>query len=189
MLCAHVRLYAQQQVLTTAKDLLKQMPEEVNPILTHNNVLDMLDFMTAGQKAEVTNRLNGKSEMTHLGEKSATIRLSSSTHIDIHILPFADKDVMVCLIETTETADSLMDSKLKMYDSRWQPAGDAHQMKGLHPACFNAIEIDPQTNNLTVVESRRQLTFDGDSVSDQPFIVQTRHATWDSRKGVFKFTD
>ena len=46
------------------RDAFRQMPDSVMPTLTQNNRLDCLDFLDAGMKAEVRNRLGGTSVMT-----------------------------------------------------------------------------------------------------------------------------
>ena len=189
LLCVQLSINAQEQALSTAKDFLKQMPEGVIPILTHNNVLDMLDFISAGQKAEVTNRMNGKSEMTQLSTSSASISLCSTTRADLHLMPCADNKTLIYLISTTETADSLRDSVVKVYDSRWQLAGDEYQIKNFDPRLFNDVKINTQTKSLTMQETQYQLVFDGESSSDTHNVVRIRHAVWDENKGIFKFTD
>ncbi|MBR6998224.1 MAG: DUF3256 family protein, partial [Prevotella sp.] len=40
-------------------DLFKAMPDSLMPYLTKNNRLDMIDFMEANMKAEITNQLEG----------------------------------------------------------------------------------------------------------------------------------
>lgn len=178
-----------QQLQPSAKDAIKVMPDDVIPILTHNNMLDMLDFMSAGQKAEVTNRLNGKTEMTLLSENCAAIKLSSTTRIDIHLMQRADNEMLIYMISTNEAEDSLRDSQVKVFNSKWQLAGEEFQFKNFHPQYFNEVKIDHQTKSLTMVETHRQLIFDGEPQGGNSVIVRTRHAEWDATKGVFIFKD
>ena len=76
MLCC-VALPSWGQQLRMA-DVFKQMPDSLMPYLSTNNRLDMIDFMDAHMKAEVTNLLDGKSEMTALADDSLTIQLSAA---------------------------------------------------------------------------------------------------------------
>ncbi len=187
ILCVQININAQEP--TSAKNLLRQMPESVIPVLTHNNVLDMLDFTGVGQKAEVTNRLNGKSEMTELSESSAAIKLSSTTRVNIHLMTRADNETMIYVINTTETADSLRDSEVKVYDSKWHPAAPGFKIPNYHPQCFNEVVIDPHTKKMTLTETQRSLCFEGESQDKTNDTINTRHAEWDARKGVFTFKD
>ena len=50
----------------TAKDCFKAMPDSLTPLLTEVNKADCIDFLESKMKAEVTNRLGQKSEMTEL---------------------------------------------------------------------------------------------------------------------------
>ena len=54
----------------TISEVFREMPDSLLPTLSKNNRLDMLDFMASGMKAEVTNRLGGRSEMTALTDDS-----------------------------------------------------------------------------------------------------------------------
>lgn len=67
------------------KTLLRSMPENVFPILTHNNILDFIDFLDVKMKAEVDNRLGGKSEMTQLSDSTASIRLTPNSEATLSI--------------------------------------------------------------------------------------------------------
>lgn len=67
------------------KTLLRSMPEDVFPILTHNNILDFIDFLDVQMKAEVDNRLGGKSEMTQLSDSTAIIRLTPNSEAALSI--------------------------------------------------------------------------------------------------------
>lgn len=180
--------YGQEGRETTAKDLLKTMPQEVLPLLTHNNVLDMLDFLNASYKAEVTNRLNVKSEMTQLTSKSARIALSNSNTVAIHVLPFHGSDVLIYVISTC-IADSLRDSEVRVYDSRWMPAPSAQQFQLPHPESYNHVEIDDEKMQLTIVEARHQLWFEGEDSTEKPDEIVERRYVWNSDKGIFDLVE
>ena len=81
-LCFSMGSRAQEK---TMAELFKVMPDSLLPYLTTNNRLDMLDFMEANMKAEVTNLLDGKSEMTALAPDSLSIRMNSVLRIDMKV--------------------------------------------------------------------------------------------------------
>ena len=184
LVLSHYIAGAQQLATYQAKDLLKIMPEDVIPILSHNNVLDMIDFLDASCKAEVTNRMNGKSEMTELTGSSASIRITSSNVVDIHVLPKGSNNVLIYVISTV-TTDSLADSSIKVYKSNWQPAEKSLQFQFEHPENYNYVQIDSQKGNITLREVHRQLLFEGETTDDKPDIIKERHGSWDSSKGLF----
>ena len=51
---------AQSTEEPTMAALFKAMPDSLMPYLTKNNRLDMIDFMEANMKAEITNQLEGR---------------------------------------------------------------------------------------------------------------------------------
>lgn len=65
---------------------LRSMPDNILELLTHNNILDFIDFRNSNMKAEVDNKLGGRSEMTDLTDSTCHIRLTSSSEADISIV-------------------------------------------------------------------------------------------------------
>lgn len=100
------------------RSLLKAMPEEVFPLLTHNNILDCIDFLDAKMKAEVDNRLGGKSEMTQLTDSTCTIKLSSLSVADVKIVK--DKGRQSIIVTHTYTADKTVSSSQTTYTLDWK---------------------------------------------------------------------
>ena len=61
----------------TAKDCFKAMPDSLTPLLTEVNKADCIDFLESKMKAEVTNRLGQKSEMTELAPDYIRMQMTS----------------------------------------------------------------------------------------------------------------
>ena len=105
------------------QDVFKQMPHTVLPTLSENNRLDMLDFMASQMKAEVTNRLGGKSEMTVLTDTTLIIRMSEALQVEMLLLKpedAADADSrIICLIETFGRDSLSLDSQVSFYTISW----------------------------------------------------------------------
>ena len=97
------------------RDVFKQMPASLLPTLSENNLLDMLDFRDSKMKAEVTNRLGGKSEMTLLTDTTLSIRMSEALKVDMLLLKSGSSESsnneIICMIETFGR-DSLSLSRL-----------------------------------------------------------------------------
>ena len=114
------------------QDVFKQMPNSVLPTLSENNRLDMLDFMASKMKAEVTNRLGGKSEMTVLTDTTLTIRMSEALKVDMLLLESgssasSDKEI-ICLIETFGRDSLSLESTVRYYTTSWQPIPQTPQL-------------------------------------------------------------
>ena len=81
-LCMALSLSASAGDGITLRDVFRQMPDSLMPTLTQNNRLDFLDFLDAGMKAEVKNRLGGISVMTALTADSLSLQVSPALRID-----------------------------------------------------------------------------------------------------------
>ena len=84
-LTAIVALTAAADTLAV-RNIFKEMPDSVLAYLSTNNRLDLIDFMDSNMKAEVTNSLGGKSQMTALTDDSISIRLNEACRVDIMLL-------------------------------------------------------------------------------------------------------
>lgn len=103
----------------------REIPDDLLPTLSVNNRLDMLDFMASNMKAEVTNLLGGKSEMTLLTDSTLSIQMSKALKVDMLLLtPEASADPetedVICLIETFGTDSLSLESTVRFYTPSWQ---------------------------------------------------------------------
>ncbi len=114
------------------QDVFKQMPNSVLPTLSENNRLDMLDFMDSKMKAEVTNRLGGKSEMTVLTDTTLTIRMSEALQVEMLLLKPEDAagadSQVICLIETFGRDSLSLDSQVRFFTPSWERLNEPPQL-------------------------------------------------------------
>ncbi len=101
--------------------LVKEMPDTIIPTLTLNDRLDFIDYIGSNMKAEVTNRLGGKSEMTTIGDTYTHIRLSGSSELSLKLLPY-NGDSIICIVRTYSANGS--DSKISFYTKDWKRLTD-----------------------------------------------------------------
>ena len=166
------------------KEYLKVMPESVLPLLSRNNVLDCLDFIENGQKAEVTNRMAGKSELSFLGNTMATFNLTSVTKADIKLFPKGSDDVLIYVV-TTSATDSLADSGIKVYNSDWSVAPEEYQFIMNNPSNFNEIIMHDDSDTVYLYERYPKARFEGDLSEDGVKVVGETRLIWD--KNACKF--
>ena len=111
---------------TTMAFCFRHIPDEVLPTLSEVNRLDMLDFMESNMKAEVTNMLGGKSEMTLLTDTTLSIRMSNALQVDMLLFLDAtigtdsDESEVVCVIETFGTDSLSRESRVRYYTASWE---------------------------------------------------------------------
>lgn len=126
-------LYAKAQT-TTATDVFKQMPENMLPYLTENNKLDMIDFVNANMKSEVTNRFGGNTQMLKLDSTYLKIQLNPAVMLELKLLkPSAQlKDLaewVVCMLTTYGVKSR--ESKVEFYSSKWNKLDIASPITGI----------------------------------------------------------
>ncbi|MCM1313506.1 MAG: DUF3256 family protein [Bacteroides sp.] len=99
------------------RDLIKEMPDSVMPLLTHNNRLDMIDYLDSNMKAEISNRFGGQSEMVVITDDYVDIKVSEQSEVAFKLLPFGD-DNIICMIHTCQSVAD--DSRIKFYSAQWK---------------------------------------------------------------------
>ena len=87
----------------TLKDAFVNMPDSLLPSLSHNNRLDMIDFINSGMKAEVTNLFDGKSSMSMLNDRYLKIQLND--YVSVEMMLFTDSTASVK--DSSSTLNSL----------------------------------------------------------------------------------
>jgi hypothetical protein len=114
------------------RDVFKRMPASLLPTLSENNRLDMLDFMDSKMKAEVTNRLGGKSEMTLLTDTTLSIRMSEALKVDMLLLKSGSSESsnneIICMIETFGRDSLSLESTVRFYTTSWHPLSQSPQL-------------------------------------------------------------
>ena len=92
----------------------------------------MLDFMASKMKAEVTNRLGGKSEMTVLTDTTLTIRMSEALQVEMLLLKPEDAagadSQVICLIETFGRDSLSLDSQVSFFTISWEKLNNPPQL-------------------------------------------------------------
>lgn len=99
------------------RDLIKEMPDSVMPLLTLNNRLDMIDYLDSGMKAEISNKFGGKSEMTVIKDDYVNIKMSERSNVAFKLLPFGS-DSIICMIHTTQSIAD--DSRMRFFSTQWK---------------------------------------------------------------------
>ena len=116
-------------------ELFKAMPDSLLPYLTTNNRLDMIDFMEANMKAEVTNLLDGKSEMTALTPDSLSIRMNPVLRIDMKVARVAepvDSSTQIIRVTRTYTLNENQTERIAdVYSSVWRKLSSVIEQSSL----------------------------------------------------------
>ena len=103
-------------------DVFKLMPDSLMPYLSKNNRLDMIDFMEAKMKAEVTNMLEGTTVMTALTEDSLSVNMNERLRFDMRLTML---DSLVVEVAKTYIISEHQEEKVVQYFSTaWCPLSE-----------------------------------------------------------------
>lgn len=102
------------------RSLFVHMPDSILPTLTASERLDFMDFMDAGMKAQVRNKLGGESVMTAFTDNYLSIRTSGSGRMEMILFPYKNNGRnLICIIKTVTARYE--DSRLYFYNEDWSP--------------------------------------------------------------------
>ena len=95
------------------------MPDSLSTLLTKVNREDFIDFIDSHMKAEVNNRLEGKSEMTKLTADFIEVKMTAESTYQLRVLTKTDGTQLLCAVSTV--CGSACDSHIDFYTTDWQP--------------------------------------------------------------------
>ncbi|HIZ05338.1 MAG TPA: DUF3256 family protein [Candidatus Phocaeicola gallistercoris] len=99
------------------RSLFIAIPDSIMPLLTKVNREDFGDFLDSGMKAEVKNRFGNKSEMRKMTSDYVDLQLTSSSNVEMKLLPMKDSVKVICVVHTY--SGPVADSEISFYDTTW----------------------------------------------------------------------
>lgn len=133
-----------------AKQYFVSMPDTILPLLTEINRADCIDFLESNMRAIVTNRLDGKSEMTKLTDNYIEIKLSEQSSWQMKVLALNDSTQVICTVFTA--CAPACDSHIKFYTTQWESLSLADYIQTMPTLSdylpqLNEADYDIQTLN------------------------------------------
>ena len=133
-----------------AKQYFVSMPDTILPLLTEINRADCIDFLESNMRAIVTNRLDGKSEMTKLTDNYIEIKLSEQSSWQMKVLALNDSTQVICTVFTA--CAPACDSHIKFYTTQWESLSLADYIQTMPTLSdylpqLNETDYDIQTLN------------------------------------------
>ncbi|MCR4765295.1 MAG: DUF3256 family protein [Bacteroidaceae bacterium] len=130
------------------------MPDTLSTLLTKVNREDFIDFLDSNMKAEVNNRLGGKSEMTKLTADFLEVKMSSESVFQLKVLTKADGSKLLCTISTV--CGPACDSHILFYTTDWQPL-DTRSLLPTLPTIDTFVHALPKDASYSLQDARRQV--------------------------------
>lgn len=98
--------------------LFVNAPQHVLPLLGQTERLDLLDLYDYRLKAEVENRLGGRSQLEYKDSCTLRLRISEAESWEMHLLPSEGGGLLVCLNSVRAGGET---THLSAYDLAWKP--------------------------------------------------------------------
>ena len=129
------------------------MPDTLCPLLTKINREDFIDFLDSNMKAEVNNRLGGKSEMTRLAADFLEVKMTAQSTFQLKVLQKSDGSQLLCAVSTV--CGPACDSHIQFYTTDWQPV-DATKLLPSLPKLDSFLKPLPADAAYALRDARRQ---------------------------------
>ena len=149
----------------TLKEAIKEMPDEVLPLLTKNDRLDFIDYLASNAKAEVKNKLGTPSEMTALTDDYAHIRMTEVSEVSMKLLQKGTEQV-ICMVSTCQV-DSMFDSEIRFYDMKWNLLDTKQFVDIPNTNDFQQLVLSAQSSDLQIVRRRFTLLPEGEKAKHE----------------------
>ena len=150
-------LHAQE---TRMHDILSQIPDTLLPYLSHNNKLDLIDFIESGMTASVTNGFDEQTQLTKLTDNYMKISLSQASYIEMKLLNAHEEsfkyDKVLCVVFTI--GENQLSSTIKFYTPNWEPISiipdpikDNIDKLIIHPENMNTDEFNTLKKSISPI--------------------------------------
>lgn len=158
------------------KDLLLHMPQQVCPVLSEYNRLELVDNQRNGKPMQTRNLLQSVSSIDVLTDDYAHLRLSVNSEKTFALLPTNNGNAPIICVISTVSSDSITDSSLSFYTTDWTSVPATDHFDEPTSTDFRNISFDASTRTLTV-NTYTPFTLQTDG-SQTPVPVHTTTATF-----------
>jgi hypothetical protein len=122
MLFLPLGLHAQQPF--TIRDVLLTMPDSLAPYLSHDNRLDLFDYVDAKMTPEVTNELQGRTRLVSMGTDSLVLKMNDSHELMVYLFETEEEvdsaHQVIALSHSYKLSTGQQDCTLRFFSHRWQ---------------------------------------------------------------------
>jgi hypothetical protein len=156
LFCFLCLLYGTGQA-QSLKDLFLKMPQEVCPVLSEYNRLEIVDNQKNNKTMQTRNLFRTFSKMEELTDDYAHLVISKNSEKEMKLLTKNDGTSIIMVISTI-FCDDTPDSSVAFYSTDWKPLRtlDYYTLPAIDN--FRRVTIDKATNQLTVTTTNAPLT-------------------------------
>lgn len=167
------------------KDLFLKMPQEVCPVLSEYNRLEIVDNQKNGKTMQTRNLFRTFSKMEELTDDYAHLVISKNSEKEMKMLTKNDGTRIIMVISTI-FCDETPDSSVAFYSTDWKPLRtlDYYTLPPIDN--FRRVTIDKNTGQLIVSTTNAplMLNIDGSNQPKEPYtLTNTFH--WSTEENRF----
>ena len=167
------------------KDLFLKMPQEVCPVLSEYNRLEIVDNQKNGKTMQTRNLFRTFSKMEELTDDYAHLVISKNSEKEMKMLTKNDGTRIIMVISTI-FCDDIPDSSVAFYSTDWKPLRtlDYYTLPPIDN--FRRVTIDKNTGQLVVCTTNAplMLNIDGSNQPKEPYtLTNTFH--WSTEENRF----
>lgn len=167
------------------KDLFLKMPQEVCPVLSEYNRLEIVDNQKNGKTMQTRNLFRTFSKMEELTDDYAHLVISKNSEKEMKMLTKNDGTRIIMVISTI-FCDDIPDSSVAFYSTDWKPLRtlDYYTLPPIDN--FRRVTIDKNTGQLVVCTTNAplMLNIDGSNQPKEPYIL-TNTFHWSTEENRF----
>ena len=171
------------------KDLFLKMPQEVCPVLSEYNRLEIVDNQKNDKTMQTRNLFRTFSEMKELTDDYAHLVISKNSEKEMKLLTKNDGTRIIMVISTI-LCDGISDSSVAFYSTEWKPLRtlDYYTLPPIDN--FRKVTIDKATSQLTVTTTNAplMLSHDGSNQPKEPYTL-TNTFRWSTEESRFILND
>lgn len=167
------------------KDLFLKMPQEVCPVLSEYNRLEIVDNQKNGKTMQTRNLFRTFSKMEELTDDYAHLVISKNSEKEMKMLTKNDGTRIIMVISTI-FCDDTPDSSVAFYSTDWKPLRtlDYYTLPPIDN--FRRVTINNNTDQLVVSTTNAplMLNIDGSNQPKEPYtLTNTFH--WSTEENRF----
>jgi hypothetical protein len=171
------------------KDLFLKMPQEVCPVLSEYNRLEIVDNQKNDKTMQTRNLFRTFSEMKELTDDYAHLVISKNSEKEMKMLTKNDGTRIIMVISTI-FCDDTPDSSVAFYSTDWKPLRtlDYYTLPPIDN--FRRVTVDKATSQLTVTTTNAPflISTDGSDKLKEPYAA-TNTFRWSTEENRFILND
>lgn len=171
------------------KDLFLKMPQEVCPVLSEYNRLEIVDNQKNDKTMQTRNLFRTFSEMKELTDDYAHLVISKNSEKEMKLLTKNDGTRIIMVISTI-FCDDTPDSSVAFYSTDWKPLRtlDYYTLPPIDN--FRRVTVDKATSQLTVTTTNAPflISTDGNDKPKEPYTA-TNTFRWSTEENRFILND